>query len=161
MMKEIIELRDEIKSTGKQTFSRIEILGMLSTKENLAANRMKKFQELIGANFAFTSPKFRPETLEIGDITQIHISGIPHPAVVFKVEGDLCWAICCSTQADKPSTFKPIEGSRFLKTGYWTNTVLAMTVEHALSVWDGVFDDKKQLDRIVKDLRYYYNQILK
>lgn len=100
------------------------------------------------------------KTIEIYDFFSYKIMEIPHPCVIFKIEGEKAWGIVASTAEGAVHNVDKIINSRHLERGWWTNTVVCSPVEKCLKHWLGIFDNPEEVKRAVGLLNEYYKKLL-
>lgn len=103
----------------------------------------------------------RVEELEINDFFAYNICAVPHPCVIFAMDEATVWGIITSSNGEGCHNIAEIEGSRLLKGGWWTNTIIRQTREMAVKHWLGIFDNPPDVKRAVKLLNEYYKKLLK
>lgn len=138
------EIRNEIRAKG--TWSKQELEAKIEGKMERALREEQK--PIV-------------ECVQLYDFVRINLHGISHPCVIFREEGECVWGILTSGNPDGCHNIGKIEGSRLLKDGWWTNTIICETKQEALKNWMGVFDSLQDVKRAVKLLKEYYKNILK
>jgi hypothetical protein len=100
------------------------------------------------------------EEVEINDFFSYSVAKVPHPCVIFAMDEHCVWGIITSTNSSGCHNISPIEGSRLLGKGWWTNTIICTTKDAALKHWLGIFDNPPEIRRAVKLLEEYYKKLL-
>ena len=101
------------------------------------------------------------EDLRINDFFSYNIQKVPHPCVIFAMDESCVWGIITSTNEEGCHNVAPIEGSRMLRDGWWTNTIICAPKEQAMNSWLGIFDNPKDVKKAVTVLKEYYKKLLK
>jgi hypothetical protein len=94
--------------------------------------------------------------LKKGDFITAGIGSDSHPAIIVKIIDNKVYALICST-----SELHGVQkcNSRLMH-GYYTSTVVLITVEQAKAKWNGVYDNMSEFRRVLKLIKLHYNKIL-
>lgn len=129
------EVLDVLKT--KETWPRKDVTVMVSTMKGL---------------------KLEPTSIKIGDVHTTN--GLGHPAVVFKITGDVAYSVLLTTDDTVLSIIKKCD-SRFFPNSYLTGTIIATSKENVLSTLFKIYDNNKEIRKLKKYLSDSYKHILK
>lgn len=100
----------------------------------------------------------KPSSLKKGDVYVSNVGGKKRPVVICKVAGDAVVGIPLSTTED-PLNLIPFN-SRFCGENYMTRQIITSTYEHAMENFTGVFDNNTAINKAMRELKEFYNEIL-
>ena len=100
----------------------------------------------------------QPSKLKKGDVYLSSVGAKVRPVVISKVVDDMVIGIPLSTTEDQLNLcgFK----SRFMGEHYFSKQVLVSTYDHAMKNFCGVFDNNVDLNKAIKLMKQFYNEVL-
>lgn len=131
------QILKEIDDTGSKTFTKSEVKAIV--------NSLKK--EIS-----------KPDRLKKGDVYVSSVGGKRRPVVICRVLGDIVIGIPLSTTEDVLNLM-PFE-SRFVGHHFMTKQLITSTYEHAMENFTGVFDNNRAINKAVKELKKFYDEVL-
>lgn len=151
-MKWIDDIRDDVK--GKTHIPKDWLLKQLDI---IKSRTIHEFKDKI--QYYNSTKILKPDNINRYDIVYAGIGGIPHPVLIFKTKGEYCYGIIISS-TDGSHCLTKIEGSRYFKDACATITMIKEKEEVLLDKWIGVFDNKKEADRIIKAFKTHITEVL-
>jgi hypothetical protein len=103
----------------------------------------------------------RPKDIRKYDVISTMVVGIPHPAIIYKIKDDLCYAISFTTNSTFNGNVFEIIKSRFFERNYVTCTLVVVTKSEALRHFKCCFDNKSEADRFFTAFIRFYNNLFK
>lgn len=99
---------------------------------------------------------YRPKVLKRGDMVRYRFSETTHPAILLNKEGDN-WR-CLLLSSKEIHSIREVSKSRFF-TGFYTTFIGRLSEKSAFISYCGRFDNIKEFNSVMKDVRKFYSTI--
>ena len=151
-MKWIDEIKEEVKNN-----SHISKEWFLKQLEIIKSRTINEFKDKI--QYYNSTKILKPTSIERYDIVYAGVGGIPHPVLIFKKTAEYCYGIIISS-TDGSHCLTKIENSRYFDNACATITMIKEKEDALLDKWIGVFDNKREADRIIKAFKNHLTEVL-
>lgn len=150
----------------EQLITQIENLTLpKNTKDDLIkqVDGLKKWNSIYNPNFYITdSNKYKPKTVEVGDLVTIASGLIVHPGLVYKIldKEDKVFIIGFTTNENYKGVIGEMFSSRFLKDSCLTASMQVMSKDEALRYWTGTLGNKVLCKKLLDQFENYYVELI-
>tara|TARA_R110000796_G_scaffold90732_1_gene194693 strand:- start:3 stop:419 length:417 start_codon:yes stop_codon:yes gene_type:complete len=132
------------------------VLGIIDSgsKTSFSKGEVKCFVNSVSAE----NNSAKPTKLKKGDVYITQLGTKSRPVVICKVLGDVVLAIPLSTTENELTLTN--SNSRFFGDNFFSKQVIMSTYEYAMEHYAGVFDNNTNLNKAVKMMKQFYNEVL-
>lgn len=131
---------------------------VLENVDNSTKTSFSKGEVKFMVNSVSSETSSKPTKLKKGDVYISQVGVKARPIVICRVLGDLVLGIPMSTTEDAMNlcTFD----SRFFGSHFFGKQLVTSTYEYAMENFVGVFDNNPALNKAVKLMKEFYNEVL-
>lgn len=122
---------------------------------NLIKDELSRKNKLNIIEKISTSNWFKTTDILKYDMISYPLSGVPHPAIVYKVLTDTVLILTFST-TKSANNFDKIECRLLANECYISKTIFEVDKKLAIDMFIGVYPNKTQINKVFKEIKEYY-----